>query len=44
MADVLKVFLLKLNTPAPETEKLTDKVMEKKMDELFADMEKGYPG
>lgn len=40
MADVLKVFLLKMNVPVPETEKLTDKVRKKKMGELFADMEK----
>lgn len=40
VADVLKVFLLKMNVPVPETEKLTDKVREKKMGELFADMEK----
>ena len=29
-----------MNVPVPETEKLTDKVREKKMGELFADMEK----
>ncbi len=40
IADVLRVFLLKMNVPVPETEKLTDKVREKKMAELFADMEK----
>lgn len=40
VADVLKVFLLKMNVPVPETEKLTDKVRKKKMGELFADMEK----
>ena len=34
-ANVLKAFLLKMNVPAAETEKLTDKVMEKKMGELF---------
>lgn len=39
VADVLKVFLLKMNVPVPETEKLTDKVRKKKMGELFADME-----
>ena len=40
IADVLKAFLLKMNVPVPETEQLTDKVREKKMGELFADMEK----
>ena len=40
IADVLRAFLLKMNVPVPETEKLTDKVREKKMGELFADMEK----
>lgn len=40
VADVLKVFLLKMNVPVPETEKLTDKVRKKKMGELFANMEK----
>ncbi len=40
IADVLKVLLLKMNVPMPETERLTDKVREKKMGELFADMEK----
>ncbi len=40
VADVLKVFLLKMNVPVPETEKLTEKVRKKKMGELFADMEK----
>lgn len=38
--DVLKAFLLKMNVPVPETEKLTGKVREKKMGELFANMEK----
>ena len=40
IADVLKAFLLKMNVPVAETEKLTGKVREKKMGELFADMEK----
>ena len=40
IADVLKAFLLKMNVPVPDTEKLTDKVREKKMAELFADMDK----
>ena len=40
IADVLKAFLLKINVPISETEKLTGKVREKKMAELFADMEK----
>jgi len=40
IADVLQAFLLKMNVPVPETEKLTDKVRKKKMGELFADMEK----
>ncbi|HBA69723.1 MAG TPA: hypothetical protein DCZ40_10275 [Lachnospiraceae bacterium] len=40
IADILKAFLLKMNVPIPEVENLTDKVREKKMDELFADMEK----
>lgn len=40
IADILKTFLLKMNVPVSETEKLTDKVREKKMGELFADMEK----
>lgn len=40
IAEVLQAFLLKLNVPVEETEKLTDKVREKKMAELFADMEK----
>lgn len=40
IVDVLKAFLLKMNVPVPETEKLTGKVREKKMGELFADMEK----
>ena len=40
IAKVLQAFLLKMNVPVPETEKLTDKVREKKMGELFADMEK----
>lgn len=39
IADVLKAFLLKMNVPVSETERLTDKVREKKMGELFADME-----
>ena len=37
---MLKAFLLKMNVPVAETEKLTGKVREKKMGELFADMEK----
>lgn len=37
IADVLKAFLLKMNVPVPDTEKLTDKAREKKMAELFAD-------
>lgn len=40
IVDVLKAFLLKMNVPVPETEKLTGKVREKKMGELFANMEK----
>ena len=40
IADVLKAFLLKMNVSVPETENLTGKVKEKKMAELFADMEK----
>ena len=40
IADVLRAFLLKINVPVPDTEKLTDKVRKKKMGELFADMEK----
>lgn len=40
IADVLRAFLLKMNVPVSEMEKLTDKVREKKMDELFANMEK----
>lgn len=40
VANVLRAFLLKMNVPVPETERLTDKVREKKMGELFADMEK----
>lgn len=40
IANVLRAFLLKLNVPVSETEKLADKVREKKMGELFADMQK----
>lgn len=40
IANVLCAFLLKMNVPVPDTEKLADKVREKKMGELFADMEK----
>ena len=40
IANVLRAFLLKMNVPVPETERLADKVREKKMGELFADMEK----
>ena len=40
IAKVLKAFLLKMNVPVPETERLADKVREKKMGELFADMDK----
>nr|WP_296466767.1 Rpn family recombination-promoting nuclease/putative transposase [uncultured Acetatifactor sp.] len=40
IADVLQAFLLKMNVPVSETERLTGKVREKKMGELFADMEK----
>ncbi len=40
IAQVLQAFLLKMNVPVPETEKLTDKVRKKKVAELFADMEK----
>lgn len=40
IANVLRAFLLKMNVPVPETERLTDKVREKKMGELFAGMEK----
>lgn len=40
IADVLKAFLLKMNVSVPETEKLTGRVKEKKVTELFADMEK----
>ena len=35
-----QAFLLKMNVPVSETERLTGKVREKKMGELFADMEK----
>ena len=40
IADVLLAFLLKVNVPVPEAEDLTDKVREKKMAELFENMEK----
>lgn len=40
IANVLRAFLLKLNVPVSDTEKLADKVREKKMGELFADMQK----
>ena len=40
IANVLRAFLLKMNVPVPETERLTDKVREKKMGELFENMEK----
>lgn len=40
IADILLTFLLKINVPVSEAENLTDKVREKKVAELFADMEK----
>ncbi|MCM1099749.1 MAG: Rpn family recombination-promoting nuclease/putative transposase [Ruminococcus flavefaciens] len=40
IADILLAFLLKTNVPAAEAENLRDKVREKKVAELFADMEK----
>ena len=40
IANVLRAFLLKLNVPVSDTEKLADKMREKKMGELFADMQK----
>ncbi len=40
IADVLSVFLLKANVPIEEAEELVEKVKEKKMSELFANMEK----
>lgn len=40
IADVLLAFLLKVNVPVSEAEDLTDKVREKKMAELFENMEK----
>lgn len=40
IADVLFAFLLKVNVPMDEAEELAGKVKEKKMAELFADMEK----
>lgn len=40
IADVLRAFLLKINVPVSETEKLTDKLRKKKMGELFENMEK----
>ncbi len=40
IANILRAFLLKMNVPVPETERLTDKVREKKMGELFENMEK----
>ena len=40
IADILLTFLLKINVPVTEAENLTDKVREKKMAELFKDMEK----
>ncbi|MCM1231935.1 MAG: Rpn family recombination-promoting nuclease/putative transposase, partial [Ruminococcus flavefaciens] len=40
IADILLTFLLKTNVPVAEAENLRDKVREKKVAELFADMEK----
>ena len=40
IADVLFAFLLKANVPMEEVEELVGKVKEKKMAELFADMQK----
>lgn len=40
IADVLLAFLLKINIPVSEAESLTDKVREKKVAELFENMEK----
>lgn len=40
IADVLLAFLLKINVPVSEAESLTDKVREKKVAELFENMEK----
>lgn len=40
IADVLFAFLVKANVPVEEAEELVGKVKEKKMAELFADMEK----
>ena len=40
IADVLYVLLLKENVPAEEAEELVEKVKEKKMAELFENMEK----
>lgn len=39
MADILKAFLLKINIPIDEAENLASKMKEKKMGELFADIE-----
>ena len=40
IADILKAFLLKVNVSPEEAEELTGRVKEKKMAELFEDMEK----
>lgn len=40
MADILKAFLLKINVPTEEAEKLVSKVKEKEMGELFANIDK----
>ncbi len=40
IADILLAFLLKVNVPVSEAEHLTDKVREKKVAELFENMEK----
>lgn len=40
MADILKAFLLKINMPLEEAEGLVCKVKEKKMGELFANIDK----
>lgn len=40
IADILLTFLLKINVPVSEAEDLTDKVREKRMAELFENMEK----
>lgn len=40
IADILMTFLLKVNVPVPEAEELTEKVREKKMGQLFENMDK----